>query len=156
MLWVLALLLIVIGLVGTLLPGLPGPVAVFGGLLLAAWADGFVQIGPGTLGVLALLTIAAHIVDIMGVALGVRRSGASGRATAGAALGALVGLFFGVPGLLIGPFLGAIVAELTVRQDLRGAGRAGIAAWIGIIVGTVAKLAVVVAMVGIGVAAFLW
>ncbi len=155
MLWALALLLIGIGLVGTVLPGLPGPVAVFGGFLLAAWADDFARIGPGTLVVLALLTIAAHVVDIAGVALGVRRSGASGRAAAGATLGALVGLVFGVPGLLIGPFLGAITAELSVRKDLRGAGRAGIAAWIGFIVGTVAKLALVVAMFGIGVAAFL-
>ena len=103
MLWALAVILIGIGILGMVLPGVPGLVLVFGGLLLAAWADGFMGIGPFTLVVLGLLTIAAHAVDFVATAVGVRRSGASGRAVAGAVLGALAGLFFGLPGLLVWP-----------------------------------------------------
>ena len=70
--WTLAFVLIVIGLVGTILPGLPGPLAVYCGLLLAAWADGFTRIGSATLILLTLLTITALVVDVAAAALGVR------------------------------------------------------------------------------------
>ena len=68
---------------------------------------------------------------------------------AGAAIGTLAGLFFGVPGLLIGPFAGAILGELTAHRDLARAGRAGLAAWIGFLIGTVVKVGLAFAMVGI-------
>jgi hypothetical protein len=152
-LWLLALVLIVIGVVGTVLPALPGPVLVFAGLLLGAWADGFDRVGFGTITLLVLMTGAAYLVDLAAMVLGVQRSGASRRAVAGAAIGLLLGLPFGLPGLLIGPFIGAVLAELTVRSDMRQAGRAGFAAWIGFLVGTIAKLALVFAMIGIFAAA---
>jgi uncharacterized protein YqgC (DUF456 family) len=154
MLWVLAGLLIIVGLCGTVLPGLPGPILVFAGLLVAAWADDFARIGVWTLVLLGIMTVTAHGVDLVSSALGVRRVGASGRAVVGAAMGALAGLFFGVPGVLIGPFIGAVAGELTVRRDLRHAGRAGVAAWIGFIVGNIVKLAVVVAMLAVAAAVF--
>lgn len=153
LLWLLAIALILVGVAGTILPALPGPVLVFAGFLVGAWADGFDRVGVLTLILLGLLTIAAYSLDFAATVLGVQRSGASGRAVAGAALGVLAGIPFGLPGLLIGPFLGAVLAELTVRNDLRRAGRAGVAAWIGFIVGTVAKLAIVFAMLGIFIAA---
>jgi len=152
--WVLAFALVVIGLLGTVLPALPGPVLVFAGVLVAAWADGFTRIGAGTLVVLGLLTIAAHLVDLASAAVGVKRAGASRRAIAGAALGTAAGLFVGLPGLLIGPFAGAMIAELTVRRDLRAAGRAGMFAGLGFVIGLAAKVALVFAIVGIAVAAF--
>src|SRR5690606_25550476 len=102
------------------------------------------------------LTAVAHVVDLGAGALGVRRSGGSGRAVAGAGLGAMAGLFFGLPGLLIGPLVGAVAGELTVAPDLRAAGRAGLATWLGFLVGTVVKVALVVAMLAIGVTAFLF
>jgi uncharacterized protein len=153
MLWVVAVLLIVVGVAGTVLPAMPGAILVFAGIVIAAWVDDFTRIGPWTLVLLGLITVASYAVDWVSSAIGVRRSGASGRAVAGAALGALVGLFFGLPGLIIGPFAGAVLAELTVRRDLRGAGRAGLGAWIGFLVGAVAKLALVFAMIGIALAA---
>ncbi len=153
MLWAIAVILIVVGVVGTVLPAMPGAVLVFAGILLAAWVDDFTRIGPWTLVLLGLITIASYAVDWVSSAIGVKRSGASGRAVAGASLGALFGLFLGLPGLIIGPFAGAVLAELTVRRDLRGAGRAGLGAWIGFLVGTVAKLALVFAMIGIALAA---
>jgi uncharacterized protein YqgC (DUF456 family) len=155
LLWVLALIVIVAGLAGTVIPGLPGPILVFVGVLLAAWADEFARIGPATLVLLGVMTASAYAIDVVASAVGVRRSAASGRAAVGAALGALAGLFFGLPGLIIGPFVGAVVAELTVRRDLVGAGRAGVAAWIGFVVGAVLKLALVFVILGIAAAALL-
>ena len=146
-------MLIAVGIAGTVLPALPGPVLVFAGLLLGAWAEGFERVGPATLVLLALLTIAAYVVDLAATVLGVQRSGASGRAVAGAAIGLLAGIPFGLLGLLLGPFAGAVIAELTVRNDLRMASRAGFAAWLGFLIGTVAKLALVFAMLGIFLAA---
>ena len=146
-------MLIAVGIAGTVLPALPGPVLVFAGLLLGAWAEGFERVGPATLVLLALLTIAAYVVDLAATVLGVQRSGASGRAVAGAAIGLLAGIPFGILGLLLGPFAGAVIAELTVRNDLRMASRAGFAAWLGFLIGTVAKLALVSAMLGIFLAA---
>jgi uncharacterized protein len=60
-----------------------------------------------------------------------------------------MGLFFGLPGLIIGPFAGAVLGELTAHQDLRRAGRAGLAAWIGFVIGTAVKVGLAFAMVGI-------
>ena len=153
MLWAIAVVMVVIGIAGTVLPALPGPILVFGGILLAAWADDFTRIGAWTLVLVGVMTAAAHAVDLVSAAVGVKRSGASGRAVLGASLGALAGLVFGLPGLIAGPFAGAVLAELSVRRDLRGAGRAGLWAWIGFLVGTVAKLALVFAMVGVALAA---
>lgn len=148
-LWILALVLVAAGVVGTVLPALPGALLVFLGILFAAWAGGFTRIGTTTLILLAVLTVLAHVVDFGLTMLGVRRAGASGRAVVGAGLGALAGLFFGIPGLLLGPFLGAVLAELTVHRDLSQAGRAGLAASIGYLVGTAVRVGIVVIMIAI-------
>jgi uncharacterized protein YqgC (DUF456 family) len=149
LLWLLAIALVIVGLAGTILPALPGPVLVFAGLWLAAWADGFARVGWPTLVVLGLLTAATYLVDFAAAALGVRRVGASRRAAAGAALGTLLGLFFGLPGLIVGPFLGAVAGEAWARRGLAGVGTVGAAAWLGFVLGSVVKLALVFAMVGI-------
>jgi uncharacterized protein YqgC (DUF456 family) len=99
--------------------------------------------------VLGIVTIATYFVDIATMALGMKRMGVTRRAMGGAAIGTLAGLFFGLPGLIIGPFAGAVVGELTADSDLRGAGRAGVAAWIGFLIGTVVKVGLAFAMVGI-------
>lgn len=154
--WILAVLLVAAGIAGTVLPGLPGPILVFAGLVLAAWADDFSRVGVGTLLVLGVLTVAAYVIDLAATVLGVQRAGASRRAVVGAALGLLAGLPFGLPGLLLGPFVGAVLAELTVRGDLRVAGRAGLAAWLGFLIGTVTKLALVFGMIGLFLAAMIF
>ena len=153
LLWLLAIVLIAVGIAGTVLPALPGPILVFAGLLLGAWADGFERVGVATLVLLALLTALAYLVDLAATVLGVQRSGASTRAVVGDAIGLVAGIPFGLPGLLIGPFAGALLAELTVHRDMRMAGRAGFAAWLGFLVGTVLKLGLVFAMLGIFLAA---
>lgn len=149
MIWVLATLLVVVGLVGVVMPALPGTILIFAGLLLAAWSDGFVRVGVPTTVLLGVLTVASYFVDVIMMAVGMKRLGTTKRAMAGAALGTLAGLFFGLPGLIIGPFAGAMLGELTADAGWRGAGRAGLAAWIGFLVGTVAKVALAFAMVGI-------
>lgn len=149
LIWILAVLLVVGGLLGLVLPALPGPLLLFAGLLLAAWAEAFVHVGAKTLTVLGVMAALALLADFIAGALGASRYGASGRSVAGAALGALAGLFFGLPGLLLGPFIGALLGELSARRDLVAASRAGVGATIGLIVGTAAKLALGIAMIGV-------
>jgi len=149
MIWVVAVVLVLAGLAGVLLPALPGTVLIFAGLLLAAWADGFVRVGVGTIVGLGVLTVASYFVDVATMALGMQRLGTTKRAMAGAAIGTIAGLFFGLPGLIIGPFVGAVIGELTVRRDLGRAGRAGVAAWLGFLIGTAVKVGLAFAMVGI-------
>jgi uncharacterized protein YqgC (DUF456 family) len=148
-LWICALTLIAIGVAGTVLPGVPGVMAVFGGMLLAAWIDSFEKIGWVPLVVLGALTALAFAADIIGSLLGAKRAGASKLALLGALLGTLAGLPFGLPGLIVGPFAGAVVGEFMTQQRLDVAARVGFAAWAGLIVGTLAKLALVGAMLGV-------
>ncbi len=147
--WSLAALLVSVGVAGSVLPALPGAVLVFAGLLLAAWADGFVHVGPVALTGLGVLAALTYAVDFAASVLGAKKLGAGRRALVGAALGALVGLFFGLPGVLLGPFIGAVLGELSERPDLVQAGKAGVGAWLGMLLGAAAKLALVMAMLGV-------
>ena len=154
-LWILAVGLVLIGIVGTVVPGLPGAILVLAGLALAAWVDGFTRVGLGTLAGLTALTLTTYGLDFVATAAGARRFGTSWWGVLGALAGALVGLFLGLVGLLVGPFLGAFAAELIARRDLRQAGRAGLGAWLGLLLGTAGRLGLVLAMVGMFVVAYL-
>lgn len=147
--WIIAILLVAAGLAGLVLPALPGPLLLFAGLLMAAWAEQFVHVGTWTLVMLAVMAALASLADFVAGAFGAKRYGASPRSVAGAALGAVVGIFFGLPGLLLGPFIGALLGELSARRDLAAAGRAGWGATVGLVLGTAAKLALGFAMVGL-------
>ena len=149
LLWILAVVLVAAGLAGTVLPGLPGAPLVLAGLLAAAAADGFVHTGWPTFVAVGLLAAASLGVDLVASALGARRFGASPRALVGAAVGAIVGLFFGLPGLVIGPFAGAVLGEWTARRDLAQAGRAGVGTFLGLLFGAAAKAALALAMVAV-------
>ena len=149
LLFALAALLVVLGLAGLLLPGLPGAPLVFAGLFVAAWAEGFAFVGWPWLLLLAVLAALTYAVDFAATALGAKKFGASPRAVLGAVLGGLVGLFFGPFGLVLGPFLGAVLAELSLRKDLEAAQRAGLGATLGFLLGGVAKLALACLMIGI-------
>jgi len=153
LLWLLAALLVLAGLLGLLLPVLPGAPLVFAGLLVAAWAEDFAYVGAGTLTLLAVLALLTYPLDLAATALGAKRFGASKRAVVGAALGALVGLFFGLPGILLGPFIGAVIGELTAQRGLGEAGRAGLGATIGLVLGAVGKLVIALSMLGVFAAA---
>ncbi len=153
-LWILAILLMLAGALGIVLPALPGVPLLFAGMLLAAAIEDFQRIGWLTLGVLGLLALLSVLIEFTASALGARRVGASARAVWGALLGTIVGIFFGVPGLVLGPFLGAVVGELTAHGQVLQAGRVGIATWLGLVFGTLAKLAIACAMIGVFVLAY--
>lgn len=152
--WIAAIALVLIGIAGTVLPGLPGTPLVFGGLLLAAWIDDFSRVGVWPLVALGVLTLFSFVIDIIGAMLGAKRVGASKQAIIGAALGTLLGMFAGLVGLIIGPLIGAVVGELMARRDIGHAGKVGVATWIGLLIATAIKLALVFAMVGIFVTAY--
>jgi hypothetical protein len=149
-LFVLALLLVALGLVGLLLPVLPGMPLLLAGLVVAAWAEGFQEVGVRTLAGIAVLGALGFFIDFAAGAFGAKRFGASKAGIAGAAAGALLGLFFGLPGVLLGPFAGAVAGELLVARRTPGAaGRAGVGATLGLAFGAAAKLALGFAMLGL-------
>lgn len=152
--YALAVLLVLVGIAGTVLPAIPGLPLVFAGMLLAAWAGDFQQIGGWTLLVLAVLTMVSIGVDFLASAAGARRVGASRLAMIGALVGTVVGLLFGLVGVFAGPFVGAVAGELIDRRGiahrhLGHATRVGIGTWFGIFVGIVLKLTLAFAMVGV-------
>jgi uncharacterized protein len=148
-LWVLAAILVTAGVAGLVLPIIPGPPLILAGLVTAAWAEGFAHVGGAIIFILAVLAMIAVAVDFLAGALGAKRFGASRKAVIGAAAGAFFGLFFGIPGIIFGPFIGGVAGELSVRKNLRSAGMAGIGAWLGLVIGAAAKVAIGFAMIGI-------
>lgn len=152
--YVLAGILILVGVAGTVLPALPGLPLVFGGMLLAAWAGGFEQVGVAMLVLLGLLTVLSLGIDFLATAMGAKRVGASKLALLGAVIGTFVGLFFGPIGLLTGPFVGALAGELVHGREVRQATRVGFGTWLGILAGTVLKIGLAFAMLGLF--AFAW
>ena len=147
--WILASVVVLAGLAGLVVPPLPGALLVFGGLLMAAWADNFLYVGAGTITLLAVLALLTYVVDFLASVVGVKRFNASRSAMIGAMIGATVGLLFGLPGIFLGPFFGAALGELWVRRGLGQAGRAGVGASIGLVVGVAVKLMLGFAMVGV-------
>ena len=154
LLYLLAALLVLGGIAGSVLPALPGVTMVFAGLLVAAWAGDFTRVGVVTLVLLGLLTLASFAIDFAATALGAKRVGATKLAVIGAALGTLAGLFLGIPGLILGPFVGAVAGELLSHGQVQQATRAGVATWVGLLFGTLAKLALVFTMLGVFAFAF--
>ena len=157
--YVLAAILVIVGLLGTVLPALPGLPLVFAGMLLAAWAGDFQQIGVATVTVLGLMTLLSLAIDFWATAVGARRVGASRKAVVGAVLGTVGGLFFGPVGIFVGPFAGALAGELLHRRslgqrDLGDAARIGFGTWLGVVLGVVLKLGLAFAMFGLF--AFAW
>jgi hypothetical protein len=152
--WIVAVLLVAVGIAGSVLPALPGVPLAFAGLLVAAWADDFQRVGALPLVVLGLLVLLSFLVDFLATVLGARRVGATRLAILGAAIGTIVGLFLGLPGLVLGPFAGAVIGELVSHGRMEQAARAGVATWIGLLFGTLAKLALVFTMLGVFAAAY--
>ena len=155
-LWIVAVLMMLVGIAGTVLPALPGVALVFAGIALAAWIDGFTVISGWTVGLLAVLAAVGFAVDYLAQMVSARRAGATGLGLAGAALGTVAGVFTGLVGLLFMPLAGAAIGEFIAHRDALRAGRVGVATWVGLLVGTVLKLAIVFTMTGVFVAALLF
>jgi uncharacterized protein YqgC (DUF456 family) len=147
-LWIIGGILTVTGLAGLLLPLVPGAPLLFLGLFLGAWAEGFRYIGLWTLLLLAGMAALTYVVEFAASILGVKKYGGSHRAMAGAAVGGIVGMFLGIPGILLGPFVGAVIGELSLQHSLDEASRAGFGTVVGLAIGVAGKLAIGITMIG--------
>jgi uncharacterized protein YqgC (DUF456 family) len=142
----LALLLMLLGLIGSIAPGLPGTPLI----LLAAIGHrlyfGATGVSNLVLGVLAGLTIVSIVFDFLASVLGAKKFGATWRGALGAVIGGVVGIFFSLPGIIFGPFLGAMLFELLGGQEYQQAAKAGAGAMLGLVLGIVAKFSIGVVM----------
>lgn len=148
-LYLLAAVLIVAGLAGAILPALPGIPMIFGGIWLAAAVDQYRHLGLWWLLVIALLGVFGVVVDFIAGAFGAKRVGASALALWGATLGTVIGMFFGLIGLAFGPFVGALAGELMAGNSVLRSAHVGVGTWLGLLLGTLVKLVVSFAMVGL-------
>ncbi|WP_370690969.1 DUF456 domain-containing protein [Hydrogenophaga sp.] len=155
MLWILCAALIALGLAGTVLPVVPGTVLVWGGIVLGAWIDDFTRVGTTTVVVVSVLAVLAWGLDYVAGLMGAQKAGASRQALLGAAVGTVVGLFMGLVGVLFMPLVGAAVGEYLARKDQTRAVRVGVATWVGIMLGLIAKVVLAFIMVGLFVVALL-
>lgn len=155
-LWALCVLLIVVGLAGTVLPALPGTALVLAGAALGAWIDDFSRVGAVTLAVLAALAVLSWVLEYLAGVLGAKRAGASPQALIGATLGTVVGIFMGLVGVLFMPFVGAVLGEWLARRDEARALKVGAGAWLGLMAGLLAKVVISLVMVGVFVVALIW
>ena len=145
--YAIAVVLVVVGLAGTVLPVIPGILLVFAGLFLAAWAGEFARVGVVGLSIIGVLGALAFVADFVASVLGARRVGASPQALAGATVGGLVGIFLGIPGMILGPFVGAVGGELLAKGRLAQAGKVGLGTWLGLIAAAVLKVVIACLMI---------
>jgi hypothetical protein len=156
LLYLLAGVLVIVGLLGTILPVIPGALLVFGGLFVAAWADGFARVGWIPLTIIGVLGLLSWVADFVASLLGAKRVGASPLALLGATIGGIAGIFLGIPGLIFGPFIGAVAGELLARGGLRKAGQVGLGTWLGLLVAAVLKVVLAFMMIAAFFIAYLF
>lgn len=154
MLLVFGVLVTLVGIVLLAVPAVPALTVVFTGVALVAWADGFARIGWAALGVMLALTVVGSLADNVAALFGARRAGASGWGVAGAGLGMLLGLPLGLPGIVLGPAVGAFAFELARNPDLKRAGMAGLGGVAGFLLGIVARTVFGFLIVGLAVLAY--
>jgi uncharacterized protein YqgC (DUF456 family) len=148
-LWIVAVLLVLAGVAGTMLPALPGIPLIFGGLLLAAWIDDFQRISVWSLVILGVLAVIGIAIDYVAAAASARRAGASKQGIIGAAVGTVAGIFTGLWGLVFMPLVGAAIGEYIAQRDALRAGKVGLATWFGLLLGTAVKIAIAFTMIGV-------
>ena len=154
-LWILAVVMMVVGVAGTVLPALPGVILVLAGVVLGAWIDDFSRVSGVTVAIATVLAIAAWLIEYFAGVMGAQKAGASKEAIFGALIGTVVGIFTGLWGLIFMPLLGAVIGQYLVDRDLIRARNVGIATWLGMAIGMLAKIALTFLMIGIFIAALL-
>jgi uncharacterized protein len=146
---ILALLLMAVGVAGSILPGLPSTPIV----LIAAIAHrlyfGLAGAAWWVIAVLAFFTALSLVMDYVASVYGAKRLGATWRGAVGAIVGGIIGLFFSLPGILLGPFVGAALFEMAGGREWRNASKAGVGATLGLLAGALGKLACCVAMMSL-------
>lgn len=156
LLYALAALLILVGLAGAIVPAVPGIPLIFAGIWLTAGVDHYRHLGPGWLVGIAVIGTVGLTTDLLAGALGAKRVGASQQAVWGALAGTVIGLMFGLPGLLLGPFIGAVMGELAAGRDALRSAHVGMSAWLGLLFGTIVKMVASLMMVALFGAAWWW
>lgn len=146
---VITVLVMAVGLLGSVLPGLPSTPIVLVAAIGHRLYFGENSANNWILALLVGLTLLSLVLDYLASMFGAKKMGATWRGVLGAVLGAIVGLFFGIPGILLGPFVGAVLLELMGGQELQMATRAGIGAFIGVFLGAVGKLVCCIAMIAL-------
>jgi uncharacterized protein len=149
LLWILSGALILAGFAGIILPALPGTLLVFAGIMLGAWIDDFTRVGWIALVSIGVLALLSWVLDYVAAMLGAKRAGASRLAIAGAAVGTVAGIFMGLVGVLFMPLVGAAVGEFIARRQHGQALRVGVATWLGLLAGMLAKFVLAFMMLGI-------
>jgi uncharacterized protein YqgC (DUF456 family) len=148
--WFFTIVLLAVGLIGSVLPAIPGAT-----IILAAAVIHRIMLGPEkslgwrALTALVLLTLATYLIDVLSGYFGAKYFGATKWGTFGAIIGAIGGLFFGIIGLFVGPVIGAIAGEFIAGKRMIDAGRAGWGSLLGNIGGMIAKLVIALAMITI-------
>jgi uncharacterized protein len=146
--WLFTMLLFAVGLIGTVVPMLPGTTIILAGAVIHRLMLGPEKsVGWKSMAVLALLTLVSYVLDFMSSYLGAKYFGATKWATFGAVVGVVVGTFFGIAGLFIGPVIGAVAGELIAGKRMIDAGRAGWGSLLGNLAGILGKLAIALAMI---------
>ena len=153
--WTLSVALILVGLAGTVLPALPGTLFVLGGIVLGAWIDGFTRVGWTSVTVVTVLAVLAWVLDYVAGLMGARKAGAGREALIGAALGTVAGLFMGLVGVFFMPLVGAAIGEYIAQRDHARAAHVGVATWVGIMLGMIAKVVIAFVMIGVFIVALL-
>ncbi|HEX5397867.1 MAG TPA: DUF456 domain-containing protein [Verrucomicrobiae bacterium] len=143
----LALLMMLAGLIGSLIPGVPGTLVVLAAAVIHRLCFGGHSASNFVLLILTALTAAALLFDFLAGVFGANKFGATWRGALGAMIGGLVGLFFNLPGIILGPFIGATLFELLGDRELKLALKAGLGATLGLFAGIVGKFSVSVVMI---------
>ena len=148
--WSVAVILFAVGLIGTVLPVFPGTIIILAGALLHRIMLGPAKsVGWGTITILVMLTVAAYALDFLSGYFGARCFDATKWGMFGALLGAVVGIFFGVAGLFIGPVIGAVAGEFIAGKGMIDAGRAGWGSLLGNLGAMIGKLFIALVMITI-------
>ncbi|HEX9307731.1 MAG TPA: DUF456 domain-containing protein [Anaeromyxobacter sp.] len=149
LLYVLGAAALLAGLAGVILPAIPGSALLVAGALLVAWAEGFTRVSGFTVGVCAVLGLVIWAVDLAAGVLGARAFGASRWAVIGSSVGLVAGLFLGLPGIVLGPAVGALVFEYARNPNFERALAAGAGAFVGFVLGSAVKVALSFVLVGV-------
>lgn len=148
------LLIVVLGIGLLAVPAVPAIGIIYSGVVLVAWADGFTRIGWPTLTIGLVIAVVGSLADNVAALFGARKAGASAWGVAGAGIGMLLGIPFGLPGIILGPAIGAFALEFARNPDLKKAGWAGLGGMAGFLLGIVAKSVFGLLIVGLAVLAY--